>query len=44
MHSENTSPNFSAKEQINCEIVATLQFFNYMAIHSASPSVKTNSR
>ncbi len=29
MHSENTPPNFSAKEQIIYEIVVTLQFFNY---------------
>ena len=29
MHSENTPPNFSAKEQIIYEIAGTLQFFNY---------------
>jgi len=29
MRSENTPPNFSAKERINYEIAVTLQFFNY---------------
>ena len=29
MRSENTPPNFSAKERIIYEIAITLQFFNY---------------
>ena len=29
MRTENTPPNFSAKEQIIYEIAASLQFFNY---------------
>ena len=32
MRSENTPPNFSAKERIIYEIVITLQFFNYIHI------------
>lgn len=32
MCSENTPPNFSAKEQIIYEIAVALQFFNYKVI------------
>ncbi len=42
MHSENTPPNFSAKEQIIYEIAGTLQFFNYS--NASMNRQKTNPR